>query len=51
MDWLRRAVAMVFRNRNELRIESALNPLRSRGDFRLLVMDLVMPADPFARSH
>jgi hypothetical protein len=33
---------------NELRIESALDSLRSREDFRLLMSDLTFPADPFA---
>jgi hypothetical protein len=31
------------------RNETALDPLRGRPDFRLLLMDLDMPADPFAR--
>jgi hypothetical protein len=29
----------------------ALDPLRSRADFRALLMDLAFPADPFARSR
>ena len=33
------------------RTESALDPLRGRDDFRLLMMDLVVPADPFARGR
>jgi hypothetical protein len=28
-----------------------LDPLRSRPDFQLLMMDLAMPAEPFARPH
>jgi hypothetical protein len=48
MEWLRRAVAMGYRNVDELRIESALDPLRSRDDFRLLMMDLAFPAEVFA---
>jgi hypothetical protein len=48
MEWMRRSVAMGCRNANEFRIESALDPLRSRDDFRLMMMDLAMPADPFA---
>ena len=31
------------------RTEAAPGPLRDRHDFRLLLMDLAMPADPFAR--
>ncbi len=50
MDYLGRAVAVGYRNANEIRIESALDPLRSRDDFRLLMMDLAMPDDPFARG-
>ena len=49
MEWLRTAVAMGYRNANEIRIESALNSLRSRGDFRLQILDLAMPSEPFAR--
>jgi hypothetical protein len=48
MQSLRRAVALGYHNGNELRIESAFDPLRGRDDFPLLLMDLSMPADPFA---
>jgi tetratricopeptide (TPR) repeat protein len=48
MEWLRRAVAMGYRNVSELRIESALDVLRSREDFQFLMMDLAFPAEPFA---
>ncbi len=48
IEVLRRAVAMGYRNANELRIESALDPLRNRPDFRLLMRDVVFPAEPFA---
>jgi tetratricopeptide (TPR) repeat protein len=48
MTWLRRAVAAGQRNPDTYRTESALDPLRNRPDFRLLMMDLAMPADPFA---
>jgi len=48
MEWLRRAVAMGYRNVNEFRIESALDQLRSRDDFRQLMMDMAFPAEPFA---
>ena len=49
MDGLRRAVAMGYRNRDAVRTEPALDPLRDRPDFRLLGMDLAMPAEVFAR--
>ena len=51
MDRLRRAVAMGYRNFDALRTEAALDPLRDRDDFRLLMMDLAMPADPFAAAR
>jgi tetratricopeptide (TPR) repeat protein len=51
IERLRRAVAMGYRNRIELRLESALESLRSRNEFQLLMMDVAMPADPFARAH
>jgi serine/threonine-protein kinase len=48
MDHLRQVVANGYRNANELRIESALDALRSRDDFRLLMMDVAFPTEPFA---
>jgi hypothetical protein len=51
MGWLRRAVAVGYRNANEVRIESALDPLRSRDEFRLIMMDLAFPAEPFALTE
>ena len=51
MGWLRRAVGVGYRNANEVRIESALDPLRSRDDFRLIMMDLAFPAEPFAPTQ
>ncbi len=40
MQCLNRAVANGFGNANKLRIESALDPLRSRADFKKLMADL-----------
>jgi serine/threonine-protein kinase len=40
MEWLGRAVAMGYGNVNELRIESALDSLRSREDFKKLMKQL-----------
>jgi hypothetical protein len=51
MGWLLRAVGVGYRNTNEVRIESALDPLRSRDDFRLIMMDLAFPAEPFAPTQ
>ena len=50
MAVLRQAVAMGYRSSRVYRAESALDPLRGRDDFRLLLMDLAMPADPFAAA-
>jgi eukaryotic-like serine/threonine-protein kinase len=48
VEELGRAVAMKHWSANELRIESALDSLGSREDFRMLMNDLTFPADPFA---
>ena len=45
---LRHAAAKGFSNLATYRNEPALDPLRSRADFRLLMMDLAFPAEPFA---
>jgi hypothetical protein len=42
---------MGFRSGYALRNESALDPLRDRTDFRLLMMDVAMPAEPFAATR
>ncbi len=41
-----RAIASGFRNSNQLRIESALDPLRNRADFKKLVAELEKKAPP-----
>jgi serine/threonine-protein kinase len=48
MHWLRHAVAAGYRKLDLMRKDADLDPLRSRDDFQLLMMDLAMPADPFA---
>jgi hypothetical protein len=40
---------MGYRSRDAYRNEDALDPLRDRDDFRLLMMDQTMPAD--ASTH
>jgi hypothetical protein len=50
MDQLRRAVGRGFRNRDVFRTEAALGPLRGREDFRLIMMDLAMPDEPFSKD-
>jgi hypothetical protein len=51
MELLARSVAVGIRNTNEFRIESALDPLRSRDDFQLLMMDAAFPVEPFAAAR
>jgi tetratricopeptide (TPR) repeat protein len=48
---LRQAFTMGFRNPESYRNESALDPLRNRPDFQVLMMDLVFPTRPFAGSE
>jgi tetratricopeptide (TPR) repeat protein len=50
MKWLRQAVAVGYRNPASYRTETALDSLRSRPDFKLLMIDLEFPDDPFARG-
>jgi hypothetical protein len=51
MQWLQRAVAAGYRNVAIMRSDHDLDPLRSRRDFQLLMMDLEFPTDPFARGE
>ena len=46
MEWLGRAIASGYRNTNQLRIESALDPLRNRPDFKKLMAELEKNAPP-----
>ena len=46
---LRRAAESGYREFAAYHSETALDPLRDRDDFRLLLMDLAFPADLFAR--
>jgi hypothetical protein len=48
MDVLRRAVSLGYRSSDAHRSEDALGALRGRLDFKLLLMDLSVPAEPFA---
>jgi eukaryotic-like serine/threonine-protein kinase len=47
MALLHQAVVMGYSNVDAYRNEDALDPLRDRDDFRLMMMDLAMPAEPF----
>ena len=51
MALFRKAIEMGYRAVSVYRTEDALDPLRARDDFRLLMMDLAMPAEPFARTR
>jgi hypothetical protein len=51
MTLLHKAVGVGYRNADAFRTEDALDPLRDRSDFRLLLMDLAMPAEPFAAAR
>ncbi len=47
INLLKKAVRMGFRSVDHFRTETALDPLRGRDDFQLLMMDLAFPAKPF----
>ena len=49
MQCLRTAVARGFGGAGWMRIDPDLDSLRSRPDFQLLLMDLAMPDNAFAR--
>jgi hypothetical protein len=51
MELLRESVAKGYRNTDDCRTEDALNLVRGRPDFRLLIMDLENPDDPCARAE
>ncbi len=51
INWVRRAVGLGYRSPDAYRNEAALDPIRDRHDFRLLMMDLAMPVEPFARAR
>ena len=48
---LRQAAEKGLRIAAWYRYEPALAALRKREDFKLLMMDLAMPIDPFVKSH
>jgi tetratricopeptide (TPR) repeat protein len=50
MAFLRQAAEKGYRNPEFFRTETALDPLRGRDDFRLFMMDLAMPEDPWERK-
>jgi tetratricopeptide (TPR) repeat protein len=48
---LTRAAGLGFRDAHKWRTESALDPLRSRDDFQLLLTDVAFPAEAFAAAQ
>jgi hypothetical protein len=48
---LHQAVAMGYRNPAAYHTQEALDALRERPDFRLMMMDLAFPAEPFAEAR
>jgi hypothetical protein len=50
MSTLRRAIEAGFRDLSQLEQDADLDPLRSRADFRALIMDLTFPAEPFKKG-
>jgi serine/threonine-protein kinase len=46
---IRRAIAKGFADASMLKTDPDLNSIRSRPDFQMLIMDLAMPEDPFAK--
>ena len=51
MASLRKAVTMGYRSPARFGTEDTLEPLRGRDDFRLLMMDMAMPAEPFGAAR
>src|SRR5262249_18301216 len=50
MATLRRAIEAGFSDLRQLEQDADLDPLRSRADFRTLIMDLTFPAEPFKKG-
>jgi hypothetical protein len=48
IQWLRRAIAAGYRKLALIQTDPDLDPLRSRPDFQLLMLDLAFPDDPLA---
>jgi hypothetical protein len=48
MDLLRRAASAGYRDASAMATEVALSSLRSRSDFRAILLDVAFPEDPFA---
>jgi hypothetical protein len=51
MAILRRAIADGYRDRELMRVEPGLDPLRPLFDFQVLMMNVAMPDNPFVRAE
>jgi hypothetical protein len=51
MALLQKAIGQGFRTYETYHTEDALDPLRGREDFKLLMMDLAFPAEPFSAAR
>jgi tetratricopeptide (TPR) repeat protein len=51
MEILHRSIAAGLHSFDSMRLDPDLDALRPRSDFRLLLLDLAMPADPFAQPR
>ena len=51
MDTLHRAFAAGWRDAAWMRTDPDLDPIRSRPDFQVLMMDMEFPSDPFDRRE
>jgi tetratricopeptide (TPR) repeat protein len=51
MAILHSAFAGGYRDLNLLKVEHGIEPLRSRADFRSMMMDMAFPAEPFAEAR
>ena len=51
MALLHKAVGLGYRTLTDYRTDDGLDPLRGREDFRLLLLDLAFPHEPFARPR
>jgi hypothetical protein len=50
LEALRQACAAGYANLTSFQTDTDLDPLRGRDEFRLLMMDLAIPAEPFAAA-
>ena len=51
MTWLRQAADADYGDYRSWQADADLDPLRTRPDFQLLMMDVAMPHEPFAGAR